>query len=45
MADSGTKAAKAGLAYTVGNVLLKGIAFFDIAYFFTHSHNRRVRIL
>lgn len=30
MADSGTKAAKAGLAYTVGNVLLKGIAFLTL---------------
>ena len=45
MADSGTKAAKAGLAYTVGNVLLKGIAFLTLPIFFTHSHNRRVRIL
>ena len=33
MADSGTKAAKAGLAYTVGNVLLKGIAFLTLPIF------------
>lgn len=33
MVDSGNKAAKAGLAYTVGNVLLKGVTFLTLPIF------------
>lgn len=33
MENSGNKAAKAGIAYTVGNVLLKGIAFLTLPIF------------
>ena len=45
MENSGNKAAKAGIAYTVGNVLLKGIAFLTLPIFFTYSYNGGIWIL